>query len=361
MNYTKKKIIYNIPLIVKILCFSALSLLIAYSIWAFFFRDRFVMHDCRSKLEELAPSDVSEILIGHELINKVEDISCIVSALKKNKSMTSAVPWLGGPMLRIHYKNGKQLIFGVYRDQIHPDDTILDFGEPFTLQLRVKDFARVIDSFGSKLPDHRFYLSENTGKIEKPILSKSVNSFPHTLFNIQSPSCLEIPNDMITKTIIFGFIMAAVLIPPLVTGFFEAKYAAYRDPHRPYYKLIAAIIVIVLLAAGAVYSALQYDETYKHFEILKTLLAQNKCQKLCGKLTDVRYVYGDHGWIHLHMIEINGHQFSFPRFNKSVYDVDTWEGWAPEQLQIGTPVCVWYATIEGWNDFPEHIARIDIL
>jgi len=350
-----------------------LILLFGYIVWADCgFRDQFQTNQCRKQIEKLATTDVSTITIGHQLIDRPADINSLLTALKKNAPLSSYSEWIRGCGFTLVLNNGQKLLCSVNRYKDHPGEAILQFEKPYWIRLKVPGLANVIDTLGAHLPESGYlFVSDETGKIKDGQISFTPLGTlpPHTLYNIQrAKDPLAASNDnnkavlIITSCLLifggfFGYVLGYPITLPLRRGFHLDG-----QQRKDIIGLSIFMIVVVAFVIYAFDAGFEFNKAAHHYKSLKTLLEEGKCKILCGKLTDVRYIVKDHGAKYLYIIEIDGHQFFFSRRNidQDLYDAEAWKDWAPEQLQPGVQLCVWYATIDGWEEPPEQVARVDV-
>ncbi len=358
----------------KPLFFFGLAILVVYCIWSFGFRDQLQTNRLHTRLQKLTSGDVLSIETGHQLIDKRTDIDSIVTLLNKNTTLPTFAPWVRGARLTINLKNGKKIVCQVSRYKGHSNDAVLDFDYPMGIaqvELHVPGLANAIDNLGAQLPESNIFVCDETGKIaDGQISPKSLRMAPpHTLYNIERARDPLIASDDNNRAVLiiescllaFAVLYGYALCYPMAVLFKRGLHTD-RDGRK---NLLALAIFVVVLVGATIYvfdCGYRFNQAASHYKTLKTLLEKGKCKMLCGKLTDVRYIVKDHGAFYLYMIEIDRHRFFFSRRNidQDLYGADDWREWAPEQLQLGAPLCLWYATIEGWTNPPEQVARVDV-
>ncbi len=332
-------------------------------------------------LQTLKPGDVSSIVIGHQLLDGSEKIHSIVAVLKNNTPFYKWPAYHYSNTLHIRLmltlKDGRTILCSIIRSWEHSNSAILEFGYLPPAHLYVDGLVDVLDNAGAHVPYGGDVDLSDDGKVLKLTTpSDTSNKMPtHTLYDIQRSRCLaapEVNSNLILivescMCLLIGLAMVEFALVYFKKGVSEIRKLDFDYPKERTGRLFTYCFVIVLLSAIAwlvPWGITEFNKAYDYHLALSKALAEGKCKNICGKLTDVRYIYEDHGAVYLRVIKVDGHSFLFPttevQFDQYLYDATGWEGLAPDQLQLGAPVSVWYTTIEGWNYPDEHVARIDI-
>lgn len=353
---------------------AGLLILVGYYVWALCLRDPLQTNQCRKQIEKLTTTDISAITIGHQLIDRSADINNLLIALKASVPISNSER-IRGCGLTLHLKNGTKFPCAAYRYKNHPVDAVLEFENPHGLRLQVPGLANAIDKLGAHLPESEYLdVSDETGKIRDGQISfaKPGTLPPHTLYNIQrAKDPVLASHDNNRAVVIFETFLLAL------AGLFACTLGRHTKLHlkkdsrlegrqlKDLFTLSTIVVVAVGFAVYVFYSGSEFNTAARHYKNLRTLLEEGKCKMHCGKLTDIRYIVKDHGAVFLYMLQIDEHKFFFSRktIDQGLYDAKSWKDWAPEQLQPGVRLCIWYADmddIKGWYDPPEQIARIDV-
>lgn len=330
---------------------------------------------CVNRLAKLTSGEVASIDVGHQTIDRSENINSIILALNSIEPIDRAGD-TRGVELTIHLRNGKNLSGDLSRCFDEPDSTILSLnrGNSYEVRMLVKGFVKVLESVGADLPLLGYPKLTDDGKISEQIALTQESSDGknlHTLYSIEKSSAMDNPNKSTgyyIGSIVFFCLALLILVSYNSTKLWSQYYgvALDKESREPHWKRIGGLVFFILICGWVSYSmhemGSQTDTLARRYQSLKKQLQDNKCQMTTGRLTDLQYVYGAHGSVWPRMLEVNGHKFYFSDdyIDRTLSDAVSWKDLAPQQLRLGGKVRIWYANIPDWKDQSEHIAKLDV-